>query len=79
MLRWLWFAMALFGLLTTPFAVLDAYRLGLSDHRLIAVAILAFSIRFAMIWLFFSLWLKYAPAKVRQEPEDGAADVARNG
>jgi hypothetical protein len=77
--RWLWFAFALYGLLDTPFAVMDAYRTDIADHRLIPVTIFAFAVRFGIIWLFFSLWVKFAPARVRQEPKDGAAHAARNG
>ena len=61
--RWLWFAMAMYGLITTPFAATNAYREALSYHRVIFPMILALFIRVGTIYLFFSLWLKHRPVK----------------
>jgi hypothetical protein len=70
--------MALLGLLDTPFAVMDAYRLDRTDHRLIPISVYAFAIRFGMIGLFFSMWLKYAPAKLGQSNSDHTAEEKEN-
>ena len=60
--RWLWFAMAVVGVLQTPNAIINAIQLVKSDHRMAVVAVLAFAIRFGMIWLFLKLWWQFRPA-----------------
>jgi fluoride ion exporter CrcB/FEX len=70
--------MALYGVLTTPSAIIDAFRLSKANHWFIGVMILAFTIRFGMIALFFSLWLKYAPAKAGAGHLDNTAEANEN-
>ena len=61
-MRWLWFAIAVVGILQTPNAISDAVRLVKSDHSMVLIAVLAFAIRFGMIWLFLKLWWQFRPA-----------------
>ncbi len=63
-MRWLWFAMATIGSLTTPSAMISAIHEGKADHRMIAIMILAFAIRLGMIGLFYDLWWKSRPLKI---------------
>ncbi len=62
-LRWLWFAIALYGLLTTPSALLGAR----GTHLPLFVVILALTIRFATIFWLMNLWWKYRPSN--QQPD----------
>lgn len=55
-LRWLWFAIGAWGLLQTPFAVIDVMKLVRSDRNLMFVPFIAFPMRLAMIGMFFWLW-----------------------
>jgi hypothetical protein len=54
--QWGWLLAAIFSILTTPQSIMDAIRLGRSDHRLIPILLIAFLIRFAVTWLFLKLW-----------------------
>jgi hypothetical protein len=67
--RWGWLAIALWGLISTPFALISAYYTVMEDHRMIFPMVLAFTIRIAMICWFFSLWLKYRPIKSEKDSE----------
>jgi hypothetical protein len=59
--RWAWFALALIGVLETPFAIVDAIQFARSNHGLAPIMLIAFPIRFGMIWFFFWLWWQYRP------------------
>ena len=61
-MRWLWFAIAVLGILQTPNAIINAIHLVNSDRRMALVALLGFAIRFGMIWLFLKLWWQFRPA-----------------
>jgi hypothetical protein len=61
-LRWGWLSLVVVSILTTPSAIMDAIHLGRSDHRLIFVIPLAFTIRFAVTWWFFRLWWVSRPS-----------------
>jgi len=61
-MRWLWFAIAVVAILQTPHAIIDAFRLVKSGPWMALVAVLAFAIRFGMIWLFLKLWWQFRPA-----------------
>jgi len=60
-MRWLWLAIAFFGILQTPIAIISAIHDANTDHRLAPVMVLAFAIRFGMIWLFLKLWWQSRP------------------
>jgi hypothetical protein len=60
-MRWLWLALSLLGLISTPSAVLDAVENYKTDHRLGWIIPLAFGMRFGQIWLFAWLWWKCRP------------------
>ena len=65
-LRWLWFVIAVIGILQTPGAVISAIRLASSDHRLVFIPFIALPIRFGMIFLFLWLWWTYRPQKEKE-------------
>ena len=73
-LRWLWFAIAAWGLLQTPFAVMDAVKLIRSDRNLMFLPFIAFPMRLAMIGMFFWLWWA---ARARNE-EQGATSKSHD-
>ena len=58
-LRWLFFVGAVLSLITTPSAIYNAIELCRSDHKMIAIALLAFTIRFAVTAWFIKLWWSY--------------------
>jgi MFS superfamily sulfate permease-like transporter len=60
-MRWLWFGIAALGVAQTPIAIVNAIHTAQSDHRMAPVMVLAFAIRFGMIWLFLRLWWKFRP------------------
>jgi hypothetical protein len=60
---WLWFAIAVIGILQTPDAVISAVHSASSDHRLAPILVLAFAIRVVMIWLFLKFWWDSRSAK----------------
>lgn len=61
-MRWLWFAIAVVGILQTPNAIINAIQLVRSNHWMALIAVLGFAIRFGMIWLFLKLWWQFRPA-----------------
>jgi len=60
-MRWLWLAFSLFGLISTPSALFDAFNTYKTDHTLGWIIPLAFAMRFGQIWLFAWLWWKCRP------------------
>ena len=60
--RWLWFAVAVIGILQTPDAIVKAIQLVKSDHWMSSVVVLGFVIRFGVIWLFLKLWWQFRTA-----------------
>ena len=60
--RWLWFAIAVVGILQTPNAIINAIHLVKPNHWMAFLAVLGFAIRFGMIWLFLKLWWQFRPA-----------------
>jgi hypothetical protein len=62
-MRWLWLALSIFGMLSTPSAIVDALNNYKADHRFGWITLLAFTIRFGQIWLFAWLWWKCRPLK----------------
>jgi hypothetical protein len=54
--RWVWFGIGTFSILTMPWAILDAIRTTRSDHRMVPMAVLAFTVRFLVTGLFLWLW-----------------------
>lgn len=60
--RWLWFAVAVGGILQTPNAIIDAIHLIKSDHWMAFATVVGFAIRFGLICLFLKLWWQFRPA-----------------
>jgi hypothetical protein len=61
--RWGYLALAAWGTVQTPSAVMGAIHLAQSDHILIPVILLAFAIRFSMIGFLAYLWRICRPLK----------------
>jgi hypothetical protein len=61
-MRWVWLALAIWGLLATPGALIDAFNFYRTEHRLGWIIPLAFALRFGQIWLFAWLWWRCPPA-----------------
>jgi hypothetical protein len=54
--RWLFLAAAVAGLVQTPFLIPESVAQMRADHRLIAIYPIGFAIRFLFIGLFAKLW-----------------------
>ena len=59
---WLWFAIAVVGILQTPNAIINAIHLVKPHQWMAFLVVLGFAIRFGMIWLFLKLWWQFRPA-----------------
>jgi hypothetical protein len=67
--RWLWFAVAVIGIIQTPGAILSAIRLVHADHRLAFLPFVALPIRIGMICMFLWLWWIARPVKDKPQGE----------
>ena len=65
-LRWLWFAIAVLIVLTTPSAVFSAIQLAHANRSVVPALMLAVVFRLAFIWFFFHMWWKYRSPKQEQ-------------
>jgi len=54
--RWLFLALAVAGLVQTPFIIPEAVSQAIADHRLIAGYVGGFAIRFLFIGMFAKFW-----------------------
>jgi len=54
--RWLALALAVAGLVQTPFLIPEAVSQGTADHRMIPGYLVGFTIRFLFIVLFAKFW-----------------------
>lgn len=61
--RWFWFAIAILGILQTPWALTSAVKLAESDHRLVFIPLLGLLIRIGLIFMFLWLWWAYRPVR----------------
>jgi hypothetical protein len=64
-MRWLWLAIAIWGLLLTPSAIVSAVDAYKADHTFGWIIPFAFALRIVQIWFFAWLWWKYRPSNLK--------------
>lgn len=62
LIRWGWFAIALVAIAGTPHAVISAFHMGASEHKLAAILAIALAVRVAIIWFLLALWWNFRPS-----------------
>jgi hypothetical protein len=56
--RWIALALAITGLVQTPFIIPEVVSQVSADHRLIPGYVVGFVMRFLLIWMFATIWWK---------------------